>query len=240
VIQALDGRAGSSLAEVIEKSGLPAEQVRALVVRLVDDAAVVALGERYRTAATIAALQETVEQELAQFHQRYPLRSGISREELRSRLHLPARDAAALLDHLAAQGVLVLDEAIARLASHQVTLSADQEERARRLVDDLDAQPFAPRSLDVLCQQYGIDAELLAALVARGAIVRVSEDIAFTASAFASLRQRILDHLGTAGAITVAEVRTMLDTSRKYALALMEYFDQQRLTRRVGDTRVLR
>jgi selenocysteine-specific elongation factor len=54
------------------------------------------------------------------------------------------------------------------------------------------------------------------------------------------MRDRVIDQLKSAGTITVSEVRDRFDTSRKYALALMEYLDQQHLTRRVGDARVLR
>jgi selenocysteine-specific elongation factor len=108
------------------------------------------------------------------------------------------------------------------------------------LIDELSAQPFAPPDLEAVRTKLEIDDELLAALVSRGTIARLNESIAFTTDALTEIRRRVVERIQKEGAISVAEVRDILDTSRKYALALMEYFDQQRVTRRVGDNRVLR
>ncbi len=71
-------------------------------------------------------------------------------------------------------------------------------------------------------------------------LVRVGEDVVFAPESYEAMLQRILEHLHTAGSITVAQVRDMFGTSRKYALALMEHLDAKHITRRVGDERVLR
>ena len=71
-------------------------------------------------------------------------------------------------------------------------------------------------------------------------MVRVNESVVFAASAYRELTDQIVAHLNENGSITVADVRTMFDTSRKYSLPLLEHLDQQRITRRVGDERVLR
>jgi selenocysteine-specific elongation factor len=64
--------------------------------------------------------------------------------------------------------------------------------------------------------------------------------VVFTAAAYRQMEERVVAHLRAEGSITVAEVRDLFGTSRKYALALVEYLDQSRITRRVGDVRVLR
>ncbi|MGH2931101.1 MAG: SelB C-terminal domain-containing protein, partial [Solirubrobacteraceae bacterium] len=133
-----------------------------------------------------------------------------------------------------------VEDSIVRLPAHRVALSAEQERRVREFLAELGAQPYAPPSLDDLVTRFEIDDELLAALVGLGRIVRVSESIAFAGDAFAALRSRIVERAREQGSISVSEVRDLFDTSRKYALALLEYFDQERLTRRVGDARVLR
>jgi selenocysteine-specific elongation factor len=94
--------------------------------------------------------------------------------------------------------------------------------------------------LESAMQTHDIDGELLAALVARGEVVKVADSIALTGAAMIEIQRRVVEKIHEAGSINVAELRDLLDTSRKYALALLEYFDQQRVTRRVGDTRVLR
>jgi selenocysteine-specific elongation factor len=71
-------------------------------------------------------------------------------------------------------------------------------------------------------------------------VVKVVDNVVFTADAYDKMTQKIVEHIKTHKQITVAEVRDLLQTSRKYALALMEYLDNQKITRRVGDGRVLR
>ena len=73
-----------------------------------------------------------------------------------------------------------------------------------------------------------------------GSVVKVSESVVFSASAYGDMVDKIAAHINEKGQVTVADVRDLFGTSRKYALALMDYLDQQRITRRVGDVRVLR
>ena len=79
----------------------------------------------------------------------------------------------------------------------------------------------------------------MAFLTERGSVVRINESLVFTTSAYWEMVGRIVDHLKTNGTITVGDVRDTFGTSRKYALPLLEYLDQQHITRRNGDERVL-
>ena len=74
----------------------------------------------------------------------------------------------------------------------------------------------------------------------RGRLVRISGEVFFLAATYQEMVQRILDELQTNGKITVGEVRDLFGTSRKYVLALMEHLDERKITRRIGDERVLR
>ena len=80
----------------------------------------------------------------------------------------------------------------------------------------------------------------LQALFDGGVLVRIDASIVFENSAYGELLEGIVNRLEEQGTITVSEVRDMFGTSRKYALPLMEHLDAQRITRRVGDSRVLR
>ena len=77
-------------------------------------------------------------------------------------------------------------------------------------------------------------------LIEQGKVVRVTDSVVFTAAAYREMTGRIVQRLQERGSITVADARTMFDTSRKYILPLLERMDQQQITRRVGDERVLR
>ncbi len=240
VLQALQDRLGSDFATLSEVTGFSATEIRVLLEPLIAGGEVVALGDRFLSRNAYQELRQALLNELEQYHRRFPLRSGAPREELRSRLRLTSRDFGALLDRLVSDQAIVVEESVVRLASHEIRFSAEQEAAIKGFLGELSASAFAPPALDDLAGRWNLDDELLAALVGHGKIVRVSENIAFTADAFAEMRQRVVDYLRRGNQISVAEVRDMFDTSRKYALALMEYFDQQRITRRVGDARVLR
>jgi len=82
--------------------------------------------------------------------------------------------------------------------------------------------------------------EVLNALIEEGRLVKVSEDVIFLAETYEEMVERVIARLRREGRITVAQVRDMFATSRKYALALMEHLDKRKVTERVGDERVLR
>jgi selenocysteine-specific elongation factor len=101
-------------------------------------------------------------------------------------------------------------------------------------VDLLESSPYSPPT------DSPVDAEVLNLLADEGRVVRVSETVVFSASAYRDMVDRISAYIEEQGEITVADVRDIFGASRKYALALLDYLDQQRITRRVGDARVLR
>ena len=240
VLQAVVGRIGSDLAEIVDKSGLTADQARKLASELEGLGQLVGLGDRFLTISGYASLRSETVAALAEYHARYPLRGGMPREELRSRLRLSARDSLALIERLASEAAIVPADSLVHLPNHVVSFDPGLRDRVDRFLAEMDSVPFAPPPLHELAAKNGLDDEVIGALVEQRAIVRVNESIAFGSEPFAEIRRQVLARLHDVESINVAEVRDMLQTTRKYALALMEYFDQQRLTRRVGDTRVLR
>jgi selenocysteine-specific elongation factor len=120
------------------------------------------------------------------------------------------------------------------LPGREITLSAEQQRAADRFVAALDANPNAPPAP----AEFGISAELLAALAEQGRLVRVADGVVFGAERLAEIQRETLRLLEQQPSLTLAHFRDHFDSSRKYAQALLEYFDQQRITRRVGDARV--
>jgi selenocysteine-specific elongation factor len=84
-----------------------------------------------------------------------------------------------------------------------------------------------------------ITAEMLGALAADGKAVIVAEGVVFSPAAYEEMVKRVVAQIKKQGKITVAEVRDLFQTSRKYAIGLMEYLDAQKVTRRTGNERVL-
>jgi selenocysteine-specific elongation factor len=122
--------------------------------------------------------------------------------------------------------------------THEVALTGSGP--AADLLRLLDAQRFAPPSLAEAMQQTGADEELVRALAQRGDIVRVSDDVAFSKEAYESAVTMVKDLIATNGSVTVAQLRDRMGASRRPVLALLEHLDAQRITRRVGDARLLR
>jgi selenocysteine-specific elongation factor len=186
-----------------------------------------------------SALSQRVTQELAGYHSAHPLRSGMAREELRSRAGIPAAAFPAALRGLVDDGALVERAGEVALPSHQVTLEAG-DGAAARLVEALGTNPFAPPSLAEAMEKSGAGAEVARALERRGDIVRVSEEVAFTREAYAQAVELVRQLVAQNGSVTVAQLRDRMGASRRPVLALLEHLDSQRVTRRVGDARVLR
>ena len=156
------------------------------------------------------------------------------KEELRSRLGLTPRVLDPLLAYWAGAGVAKEADAAVALAEHEPRLDLQAEARARAFITQLRASPFSPPA------DASLDEDLLAYLEARGEIVRVSDGVAFAADAYREMVERVSAHIRSRGSVTLAEVRDMFSTSRKYAQALLEHTDAEHITRRVGDARVLR
>ena len=172
--------------------------------------------------------------ELQSYHNSYPLRRGAPTQEIRSRTGLAQGVYLKALARLVEEGWVVEEGQQVRLPDHQVSLNPELEKRANDYVESLEREPYSPPT------ERHPEPELLGYLIDEGKVVRVNESVIFAASAYRELTDRIVAHLHENGSITVADVRTMFDTSRKYSLPLLEYLDQQRITRRVGDERVLR
>jgi selenocysteine-specific elongation factor len=186
------------------------------------------------TAAGWASLAAKTISFLDSYHERYPLRKGPPKEELRSRLGLSLQVFNDALPRLQDDGVLAEDGPVLRRPEHSRQLSGDQGVEADAYVKLLESNPYSPPT------DSPIDVEVLNLLADEGKVVKVSESVIFVASAYDDMVKGISDGIRERGEITVADVRDMFGASRKYALALLDYLDQQRITRRVGDARVLR
>jgi selenocysteine-specific elongation factor len=117
--------------------------------------------------------------------------------------------------------------------------TAGRFDEVERLLDALREDPFAPPSGSELLERARTDRALADAVAADGLIVRVAEGLYFDRGVYDRLVCEVVAAIEINGEITVAELRDRYATSRKYALALLEHLDDERITRRLGDKRVL-
>jgi selenocysteine-specific elongation factor len=167
-------------------------------------------------------------------HREYPLRKGAPKEEMRSRLSLTPQIFGEALPLLEADGVVTEDGTLVRRPDHVPRLPDAQQAAVDAYLKRLESDPYSPPT------DAPVNGEVLNLLVAEGKVVKVSETVVFGGPAYREMVQRVRAYVDEHGEITVGDVRDLFDTSRKYALALLEHLDQQRITRRVGDARVLR
>lgn len=241
LLETLDKLQPIDLTGLFKASNLAEADARAALALLVADGRVTVLGAKALgpasqlvTTPTWDRLAATALEALQAFHRQFPLRVGMPKEDLRSRLRLPNRPAGDAMDSLVQRRLIDEHAAAVAAPGFHVSFSPEQAKQTEALLTQLARQPFTSLA------ELNAQPEVIAALVDQGRLLRMAEDICFPPDAFAAMAARVRAHLTEHGKITVAEVRDMFDTSRKYAIAFMEYLDQQRVTRRVGDERVLR
>lgn len=226
---------------LVRASGLSSSQAQAAVAQLASQGKLLSLGGNASDANALlishegwADLKQRAEQAAAEYHAQYPLRRGMPKEQLRQRLRLIPRDFAATLDNLAQEESLIANGASVWLTSHEIRFTPSQQAAADAFVRSLAENPYSPQTEKLP------DQEVLVALVEQGQVVKVAEDLFFAADVYRQMVDRVVDHLRREGSITVAQVRDVFGTSRKYALPFMEHLDKQGITRRIGDERRLR
>ncbi len=250
LVQALDSLGPAALREGLERAGLTGASALEATAEAKAAGLLVELdGDQLLAARAVwGRLEAALEAALSAYHAAHPLRAGMPREELKSRLTQAADPAwrarltPKLFNDILAQatrgGLVGAAGAWVRLGRHVVTLTPAQQQLVTVLLAELRQDPYNTPSVKDVGVRTG--EELLSALLEQGQLVAVSADVLFDVKTYAGMVERIRAHLADGGSLTVAEVRDMFVTSRKYALALMEHLDAQGVTRRMGDARVLK
>jgi selenocysteine-specific elongation factor len=254
LLQSLETNEPSQLRKLMERSGLAAEEAVHALQELLDSQQALILDSRIEqmphpqhlvaqnpyliSASGWERLTSELAVTLRGYHQQHPLRQGMPREELKSQLGLSTKLLNEVVSRAASEGKLVDEEATLRLPEHAVEFSPDQERQVQELLAAFRKDPYVTPS--VTDSEAMVGTEVLNALIQQGKLVQVSEDVLFLRETYEEMVKRIVGQIEEKGAVTVAQVRDMFAASRKYALALMEHLDERRITRRIGDERVLR
>jgi selenocysteine-specific elongation factor len=230
--------------ELSVKAGLTVDEVKQLLdeMRQSGDLYVFDLGsETYAVTTTLmSAWGQAVDAALRQYHRQFPLRSGFPKEELRSRIFgaLPPRLYQSLLDKWMADKKLVIAGQTLALPGFSVQLTPEQQETCTRIRSLLEVQPFAPPAAEELRSMAG-DPELFQCFLQQENLIKVGEDLYYLPETVDRAWQLLQGFLLKQGQASVADIRDLWGTSRRYCLPLLEYFDQFKKTRRLGDKRAL-
>ena len=240
------GTAGIRLAALAGRVPFGPERLRGLLDTLQKERRVLAVDRDWFIHPDSAArLRALALQALEAFHRANPLKPGMSREELRGRAGaVDERVFAFLLTALDAEGAVKTDRDKVRLASHEVRLSPDQQRVLDRLEEDFLRADAAPPSAEEALGRAGLggdeEHELFQVLVQAGKLVRVKDSLYFHARALETIQTRVVALLQDRKEIGPGDIKDLLGISRKYAIPLLEFFDQRRVTTRVGERRILR
>jgi len=240
------GAAGLALHAVVWRLGAAPDEVPALVERQASAGTAMRVGDVLAEPAVLDRLGRAVLQLVGDHHRAQPLSEGMPREEVRERVF--ARAAAGLFEHvierLAAAGQLTGRDRLA-LASHRVSLSPEEDEARRAIEDAYRAAGLKPPEPEAIAAERGIDRTTLdrvvKLLLRQRVLVRI-ESLLFHEEALARLRREMTalkDTAGAAARIDVATFKERYGVTRKFAIPLLEYLDRERITRRVGEGRVL-
>jgi selenocysteine-specific elongation factor len=182
-------------------------------------------------------------QAVRNFHDANPLVAGMSKEELRDRVSLGPDIFSAVLTRAATEKKLEGAGELVHLPGRGVSMK-DEESESKKIIEQAfrSAGLKVPSLKDVLAG-LKVDkarAQKIVTLLLRDKVLfKISEELVFHQSALADLRQKITALKSTTPKIDVARFKELTGVSRKYAIPLLEYLDRERVTRRVGDERVI-
>lgn len=196
-------------------------------------------------AETVAALEERIRKAMTRLHEARPRQSALRRSDVLAAFPDLGREGlvGAILDRLKAAGTVVGDARAVALRSFAPRLSQNERKLKDELAASLRTGGYSPPDLAELSTKAGprsaVVPELLALLVDEGRAVEVARGLHLDADADASMRRQVAERLADGASMTMAELRDLLATTRKYAVPIGEYLDRIGLTRRDGDARRL-
>ncbi len=177
---------------------------------------------------------------LLSYHKTNPLRVGMPHGELKSRLKLEMGLLNKVVHQVKEEGILETIEKLICLKGYKPQLTSSQQNTINALLQQFVQHPFTTPSTKECLNLLNNNEDLFNTVFETKTLIRATPDVLFLTSTFHEFADWLEKFITENGSITVAQVRDVFQTSRKYALALLEYADNQGITRRMGDERVLR
>ncbi len=235
----------TSLADLAVHTGNPQSRVRKLLDGLLASGAVLQLtGDSFIHAATARALQQRVTEILSDYHRSAPQSPGMTLDELLASSSLAKPVLSAMLRPLLDAGVVVQRSARFALSSHTETFTPDQQRHIDVVEPLFLARLFNPPSPEEVVAQTRLAAAVVRStldlLIQHQRLVPVARDMFFHRDAVDRAARLLADFITAEGQLESVKFKYLIDTTRKYALPLLDYFDKIGVTLRVGNTRYLK
>jgi selenocysteine-specific elongation factor len=223
---------------------VPCERLAAILDEMVGGGTAVRVsGELFAHAETAATCREQVLDAVRRFHGEAPESPGMLLDDLVEAVELPEGAVRAFAALLVGEGTLVDANQRLALAAHRAAFSDADRERLETVESLFREAPFRPPSDEELAGHLRVGPvevqRLRGLLLEHGRLVRVAEGLFFHRDAVERARERLVKHIREHGRLESVEFKYLLETTRKFAIPLLDYFDRVGVTRRVGNTRYL-
>lgn len=249
LMQALLSLEAASVSQVVERSSLESEAAADALDELVQSSQIVILEDTDNELLPSSRILVTsqgywgqlsagINAEVVSYHKDHPLRLGMPREELKSRLDLNTRLFNATIQNLVEQGEIFESGPLVLIPGHEIEFTKQQEQAVRQLLARFAESPHSPPTVKDAQAEVGED--IYYALCDLDQLVQVSPEVAFRQEDYEQMVGEITGMLENQGTLSAAQVRDHFNTSRRYVLALLEYLDSIGITVRDGDVRKLK
>lgn len=191
------------------------------------------------------SLKDVIQSILQEYHDKYPLKTGVSKEELRSKAMENTKQKVSdlIFDYFQNENIIKLMGKNVSLRDFKVTFTKEQEDIKRLIIKEYSVLKYNPPRYEEVKNKLKYPekniAQVYNALIDSGELVKVDQDIVFSKTAYEDSVNVLKSYFDVNKSIQLGEFRDLLGTSRKYAMALLDYFDQQKITKRIEDKRVL-
>jgi selenocysteine-specific elongation factor len=172
------------------------------------------------------------------YHLTYPLRRGLFKEELKSKLKASSRWFPALLRDITAEGLLEEDGTVLKRKGYKIQFTPAQQHMVEALMVKFKSAPYNPPTVKECIA--AVKEDVYNALVDLGELIPIPPDVVFRRQDYNIMVETIIKMLKERGTLTAAQVRDHFNTSRRYVLAVLENLDAQGVTLRDGDLRRLK
>ncbi|HEX6108103.1 MAG TPA: selenocysteine-specific translation elongation factor [Ktedonobacteraceae bacterium] len=245
--KSLHGLVGYELAQIAKQSNMLPDVTLQTLETLLSEGRVRRVGALWFAQTVWEALKEESVRLMSEQHRQHPLRSGLSKEEWRTRLNLPSKMASEIFLALQEEGQLAeatnstgTPGGFIRLPGFVPAFNAMQQQQVERLLRMFLESPYTPPGRSE--SEAVVGSEVLASLIEQGRLVKLgssTDSVLFLRESYEEAVAKLVAYLQEHHKMTAAEARDVLGTTRKYILPLLEHMDERRITRRVGDERRL-
>jgi selenocysteine-specific elongation factor len=237
------GVVGLSVADAVSESGMLARELQPLISELEKRDAIVRFGDALVAHVALLQAEKGVLTRLTAFHDANRLKEGVSKEELREQTGLGAEFFAGVLDALVREKKIEISGELVRAAGRGVAMKSDESESKRQIEEAFSKAGLKVPALKDVLTAVKVDrarAQQIVTLLLRDkTLVKLTDDLVFHKSALEALRTQMATLKAASPKIDVARFKDATGVSRKYAIPLLEWLDRERVTKRVGDERVI-